>query len=370
MNLAQLTLRDKRDKDQEYTLHLFEKCNLSCNFCWQDHTASIGLDTVCEKAKILCGMIDDDTHQSFTINVMGGEIFADDVFTDKMLSDYVALCSTTHTHVVAQGKTVTFNFVSNLVTTKTDQIRHLLSTLRELGVDAHLVTSYDARGRFNKAQFDNFKENIELLRDEIICVSMLLTKPVIYNLIAGKDEYFKYLYNEGFYIYFDYYSPADDHLLVGPSDKDLLRAFYFLVDNYPNVHPIKEWMENHTNYMSCRSSKLINPDGTTCMCGNLLVDNKAVVTFFKSKIQRNNNDAIEDSFLNKWDCLSCEYFSRCTLGCFVQHDFMKRGELTQCPFKLTFDKITKGIEVNIDELTQHFGPQETGRHKDRELING
>jgi len=195
---------------------------------------------------------------------------------------------------------------------------------------------------------------------------MLLTKPVIKNLIAGRDEYFKYLYEQGFYIYFDYYSPAEDHMVVGPSDKDLLEAFYFLVDNYPNVHPIKEWIDNNVNYMSCRSSKLINPDGTKCMCGNLLTENKSVITFFKSKIEKANNDAIEDSFLERWDCLSCEYFNRCTLGCFVQHDFMKRGQLKECPFKLTFDKITKGIEVDIGKLEQRFGSPETRGQESRE----
>lgn len=370
MSLAQLVLRNKRDKDQEYTLHLFEKCNLSCNFCWQDHTAIVGIDTVQEKKKILMGMLADDPHESFTINIMGGEIFADDIFNNDLYVDYCSLVLVVDGYVKHQlQKTISFNFVTNLITTQQPLVREMLDYLTSQGATVRLVTSYDAKGRFNKQQFQLFKDNVEYFRDKITCFSMLLTKPVIHNLIARKDEYFDYLYNQGFYIYFDYYSPAEDHMMVGPSDKDLLRAFYFLVDYYPNVHPIKEWMENHTNYMSCRSSKLINPDGTTCMCGNLLVENKSVITFFKSKIERNSNDAIENSFLNKWDCLSCEYFNRCTLGCFVQHDFMKRGELNECPFKLTFDKITKNIEVDIDGLTQHFGSQEAGRHTGRELTN-
>ena len=369
-NLSQMVLRNKRDKQQEYTLHLFEKCNLSCNFCWQDHTAYVGIDTVRQKTSILCEMLDEDPNSDFVINIMGGEIFSDDVFSDKLWGDYFALCWHTHQHVQTLGKKIAFNFVSNLVTNKVEEVLSLLEALRKEGLTATLTTSYDAKGRFNKIQFEKFKENIEKFRSEITCISMLLTKPVIKQLIEGKDDYFKYLYDQGFYIYFDYYSPSDDHLTMGPSDKDLLKAFYFLVDNYPNVHPIKEWITHDTNYMSCRSSKLINPDGTKCMCGNLLVKNKSVVTFFKSKIQKANNDDIEDAFLNRWDCLSCEYFNRCTLGCFVQHDFMKRGQLEECPFKLTFDKITKGKEVNIDSLKQHFGTQEAGRPESREPAHG
>lgn len=349
-NLAQLVLERKRDTEQEFTLHLFEKCNLSCGFCWQDHSAMVGVDTVVDKAAIVNEMIDEDRRKTFVINVMGGEIFDDAIFDDKLTADYIEMCRRIHAHVNALNKTVRFNFVSNLVTEQPERIETLLSTLRAEGINATLTTSYDAKGRFNRKQLEVFKSNMERLRGEITCVSMLLTKPVIANLIAGKDEYFDYLYKQGYYIYFDYYSPSEDHLVMGPSDKDLLRAFYFLVDNYPNVHPIREWIANRQNNMSCRTSKLVLPDGTKCTCGNLIADNTHVITFFKSPISRTDNHEIEQSFLNRWNCLECEYFERCTLGCFTQHDFMKRGQLAECPFKLTFDKITKNQEVDLDQL--------------------
>ena len=49
MDLVDFILRDKRDKQQEYTIHLFEFCNLSCPFCWQDHDNIVGIDTVLDK---------------------------------------------------------------------------------------------------------------------------------------------------------------------------------------------------------------------------------------------------------------------------------------------------------------------------------
>lgn len=319
MNFSEIVLRTKRDKTQEYTLHLFEKCNMACNFCWQDHTAYVGVDTVREKIPLLCEMLQADKKEAFDINIMGGEIFSDDLFTEKMWHDYYDLCWETHCFVREKlNKQITFNFVTNLVNNKVPEMKDLIDKLRAQGVTTKLSTSYDAKGRFTKTQFELFKINVELMRDYISGFSMLLTKPVINNILAGKDDYFKYLYNEGFYIYFDYYTPGTDAILVGPSDKELLRMFYFLVDNYPKVSPIREWIQNHTNVMSCRSSKLLLPDGTTCMCGNLTVAENKVVTFFKSKIQRANNDDIEESLLNRWDCMSCEYFNRCTLGCFMQ----------------------------------------------------
>jgi radical SAM protein with 4Fe4S-binding SPASM domain len=358
-NLAQLVLTRKRDVNQEYTLHLFEKCNLTCGFCWQDHTAAIGIDTVVEKAAIACGMVDKDSHPAFTFNIMGGEIFDDSIFNDKLTQDYIELVKIIHAHVVAKGKRAHFNLVTNLVTEQPDRVESMINTMRDFGASVELCTSYDAKGRFNKQQLALFKQNVERLRPYITCVSMLLTKPVINNLVADRDEYFKYLYEQGFYIYFDYYSPAEDHMVMAPSDKDLLRAFYYLVDNYPNVHPIKEWINNTNNYMSCRTSQLILPDGTTCTCGNLVADNSHVITFFKAPISRNDNDAIEDSFINQWNCIECEYFNRCTLGCFTQHAFAKRGQMKECPFKLTFDKIVYNKVVDVGEVSTSFGTPHT-----------
>ena len=355
MSLAQLLLQRKRDKDQEYTLHLFEKCNLSCGFCWQDHTAMEGVDTVRDKAAVTIELMSKDHHDSFTVNVMGGELFDDSIFDDRLFNDYVNLCLDIHTYVVSVGKSVQFNLVSNLVTDQPHRVEALIHSMTALGMVVSLTTSYDVKGRFNRYQLEVFKSNIEYLRPHIACISMLLTKPVIKNIIAGRDLYFDYLYREGFYIYFDYYSPAEDHMVMMPSDKDLLRAFYYLIDNYPNVHPIKDWMQNNSNNMSCRTSKLVLADGTTCLCGNLIADNTHVIQFFKSKIERDDNDGMENTFLNTWDCINCEYFERCTLGCFTQHDFVKRGQLAECPFKLTFDKIVKGKLVDIDALNTTFG---------------
>jgi len=35
--MREFIIEPKRDPEQEYTIHLFEFCNLSCAFCWQNH---------------------------------------------------------------------------------------------------------------------------------------------------------------------------------------------------------------------------------------------------------------------------------------------------------------------------------------------
>lgn len=370
MNTAQILLRGKRDPQQEYTLHLFEKCNLSCSFCWQDHTAFVGVDTVREKLEPLKQLLDAETMKQVIINVMGGEVFDDSIFTQSLFDDYVYLAEEGSKYAASIGIEMTVTFVTNLVTDYPERVAELMNVLADKGVKSQLVTSYDSKGRFNKAQFECFKKNMVTLRPYVAGVSMLLTKPVIKQLMAFEDEYFQFLYDEGYEVYFDYYTPTtgwttseagsvvsdrESHMVIGPSDKDLLKAFYFLVDHYPNSQPIKGWIENTSNPMSCRSSKLILADGTTCLCGNLHLNNPQLITFYNAKIQPADNSEIEENFIKRWDCITCEYFDRCQLGCFMQHDFSKRGQMAECPFKLTFDKITKGTEVDLDTIVTYFG---------------
>ena len=47
--MREFLIDPKRDPEQEYTIHLFEFCNLRCNFCWQNHDNKIGVDNVVDK---------------------------------------------------------------------------------------------------------------------------------------------------------------------------------------------------------------------------------------------------------------------------------------------------------------------------------
>lgn len=370
MKLSDIALSRKRDDEQEYTLHLFEKCNLSCGFCWQDHKAFEGVDTVRDKIVPVKELLDKETKKKVTFNVMGGEVFDDSIFDDKLFDDYVYLSKEISDYAASKGMEATINFVSNLVTERPDRIVKLINTLNSLGVRNTLVTSYDSRGRFNKEQFKIFKSNVELLEQYIASVSMLLTKPVIKQIMERQDPYFQWLYDNGFEIYFDYYTPTVENknpaseseavvsTVIAPSDLDLLKVFYFFVDNYPKVQPIKTWIENGTNSLSCRRSKLVLADGTKCLCGNLQLKDEQSVRFYNAKIKPDDNSEIETNFLERWDCLSCEYFERCQLGCFMQHDYAARGQMVECPFKLTFDKITKGIEVDTGKIKTYFGKRQ------------
>jgi radical SAM protein with 4Fe4S-binding SPASM domain len=324
----------KRDTEQEYTVHLFEYCNLRCSFCWQDHENEIGIDTVIEKLIPIEKFLQSETRHSVIFNIMGGEIFASKIFNNDLLNAYKGLIVGIKNLSKKYNKTVKLNWVTNLVTDKIDLIESLLSFSELVKLESNLVTSYDPRGRFNVNDFLTFKKNMEYFGKRITCISMLLSSPNIDYILKDRDNYFKKLYNEGYYIYFDYYMPDESAEFQSPTDQQLRDVFRHFIDNYPNVYPIKDWIQNEINYASCRTSKLILADGTMCNCGNLVQDEK-VIKFYSSKIQKMDNSEIENNFLEKYDCVSCEYLDRCSFGCFMQHDYKFREELDECVYKLT-----------------------------------
>jgi radical SAM protein with 4Fe4S-binding SPASM domain len=332
--MRELILERKRDPEQEYTLHLFEYCNLRCSFCWQDHENRVGLDTITDKLDPIEKFLQTETSHSVVFNAMGGEVFAPEIFNEDLLNQYKSLSLGIKHLAKKYNKKVKVNWVTNLVTNRVDLIEELISYSSQINLDINLVTSYDPRGRFNVNDFMSFKKNMEYFGKRITCISMLLNSPNINYILQDKDNYFKKLYNDGYYIYFDYYMPDESADIQAPTDAQLRDVFQHLIDKYPKVHPIADWIENDSNYASCRSSKLVLADGTMCQCGNLVQDDK-VIKFYSSNIQKMDNSEIENKFLEKYDCVSCEYLDRCSFSCFMQHDYKFREELDECVYKLT-----------------------------------
>jgi len=342
-------IEKKRDPEQEYTLHLFEYCNLRCAFCWQDHENRVGIDTVTNKLDPIEQFLKTETRDSVVFNAMGGEVFAPEIFDDNLLQAYKELSLGIKSIADKYNKTAKVNWVTNLVTTKYKEIDELMEYSQSIGLKAEIVTSYDPRGRFNVNDFMQFKKSMEYFGDRVTCISMLLSSPNIDYILKDKDPYFKYLYESGKYIYFDYYMPDETAEVQAPTDEQLLQVFKHLIDNYPRVEPVKDWINNDFNYVTCRTSKLVLADGTMCNCGNLVQDEKSI-KFYKTKIEAMDNSKIEDSFIEKYNCVSCEYLDRCGMGCFMQHDYKFREELDECVYKLTHRyiddvRVRKGIKA-------------------------
>jgi radical SAM protein with 4Fe4S-binding SPASM domain len=339
-------LTRKRDFEQEYTLHLFEYCNISCAFCWQDHDIKVGIDTITNKLEPIEKFLQKEKRDSVIFNAMGGEVFAPELFDESILNAYKDLSIGIRDLCMKYNKSFKINWVTNLITDKYDYIDDLFEFSRLNNIDAHLVTSYDPRGRFNKTTFETFKRSMDYYKDKVQCISMLMSKPNVEHLLKYGDPYFDELYKAGKYIYFDYYMPDQSAQYQFVSDTLLYQFFKHLIDKYPKTEPVNSWIENDFNYLTCRTSKLVLADGTMCLCGNLVQDDKSIKQY-SSKIEKTDNTGIEHKFISKYNCLACEYFGRCGMGCFMRHDYKFMEELDECVYKLT--------HRYIDDVRLHRG---------------
>lgn len=124
-----------------------------------------------------------------------------------------------------------------------------------------------------------------------------------------------------------------------PSDHELLNAFRYLLWKFPKIRKLKSWTEPNEEAcrITCASLNKITilPDGTITNCRHLNYDQKD----FDTEIFNESNSDIVMKFITKKECLSCPYFKRCPLSCFVMSDhkkFLGNKELNECFYKILF----------------------------------
>ena len=340
--LVDILLENKRDPEQEISIYFFENCNMSCAFCWQDHASRHGLDTVREKLSAVEAYFQEESRSLVTLSMMGGELFSDNIFNDQLLEDYKFVTAGIQALSVKYNKKTTVIWVTNLVTSQLDKIRELLQYGRSTGLTVRLSTSYDFRGRFNLNQFLTFKKNVDLIWDEIGTFSLTMTKTNCEYFLNKTDPYFDYLYNKGAYFYFDYYMPDESAEYQCPSDSLLYSVFQKGIREYPRIDPWASWINNNKNTASCRSSKMINSDNSRSNCGALVIaqNEQATTKIYEIKLHNRSNSNIEHHFLDKYNCITCEFVERCSFGCFMQHASTRyTEELDDCVYRKTFQFI-------------------------------
>lgn len=344
--LSQL-LKSKIPDSTEIEIHFFELCNLRCQFCGQDHNAKSGLDTIVEKAEPVIEFISTNSIRSHILNLMGGELFNDEL-KDSVFEDYYQFAIRIHQFAESIGHHIHINWVTNLIFQNKQRVTDLLARLREAGISTKLSTSFDFHGRKNSLWTEEiYLSNLKEFKDLIYTVGFVLTKKSIEYLLTTRDPLFEYLYFN-YPLYFDYYVPENGAKYLMPSDQELLDAYLFIADNYPNISPVRDLLDNKENKMTCYSLSKITvlPDGKEVTCRYL----KYSENDFNQPVDYTSNENIIESFLTENDCFSCEYFQRCSFRCFVQADWKKRQRTPSCLFKTFFKKIElpNGIDHKAD----------------------
>ena len=316
----------KRGNNKEFFINFFERCNLACAFCWQDHSDWTGINTIVSKADAVVAATNDSFY--YDVNVMGGELFMDEL-PDRIFEDYLEFCR----RVDSQVAQCSVNFVTNMVFEKTQRVVRFFERLEEEGLRFTVTTSYDPSGRFNPKTLELFEQNLPYFSDWLSNISVVLTKPNMHYFMNKTDPVFDRLYAR-YTMFFDYYSPEENYKKLQPTDELIADFFIWLNENYPEAQPIRDFRENSNNPATCRSSLVILPSGTMGSC-RVLAD----TTKFKSDPDvKDNIHEMEARFIDHYDCLSCEFYSRCGLGCFLHHDHISLTT-KDCQFKRMFREI-------------------------------
>lgn len=337
--IEETILRDllgkKAPQRTEIEVSFFQLCNLRCAFCWQDQTDPTGMSSIVEKANVVIDYLNKSSHLLDSINVTmtGGELFQDE-FEWSMYKDYIDFIIRVNHH---SPKPVSFTMVTSLGHKSEDTHRHILSLCSAL--DKHdisyaLATSWDPFGRSNKV----FEDNLFKLGPLVRGVTTVLTKQSIQALMEDDSRIDTFI---KFYDWdFDYYVPTSKSDLMMPSDKDLVEFFKYMVDKHPKASRIRAWIESDINPVSCGSLNKITilPDGSLVTCRQIKYD----AGDFSSDIISNSNSNIIEKYIKNNECLSCPYFGKCTLSCFVMHDhksYLRKRELSHCLYKDVFKHI-------------------------------
>ena len=337
-------LRKKANTEGEFFINFFERCNLKCGFCYQKHDDWTGVDQIPNKIESLVSKAKalGARFKGYQINMMGGELFMDDV-PDQAFDQYYDFVVQTSAGLKELGKYARYHFVTNLIFTKTDRLKSLLDRLKTNGYDVPICISYDFSGRFTAPNLELFKKNVETFFAYVKMVSIVLTRQNIDIMLGRKPEtvadiaYLKSLYERGMYTLFDYFSPQHNAELFSPSDEDIYEAFIWLIEHFPKSGPVHDMFDKKPQLMSCREDQIVQPDGQVGRC-RILVD-KRTLSDFEDEPDNFDNGNMQTRFVKKMGCLNCEYFDRCGLGCFLLHDFKKRPQMDSCLFRKLYQKI-------------------------------
>ena len=325
----------KRTDTGEIIVTLFELCNLNCLFCNQDHTSTLGIDTVLSKIDSIKRSINElrtnTDKTSFSINIMGGEILADEL-PDSVFDDYIELTRMVKEYAVEIDVVVDIRFVTNFVWSKKERVYRLL---KETG--SVLGTSYDPAGRFNKETFQVFQDNVTEFADHIQGVNVILTKANIDRFLKDQVPFFDFLY-ANFEIYFDHYTPESNLNFLLPKDVDLRDIAIYLIDHYPNVYPYRFYKDKKKNNMTCMDTLTILPSNTYGKCDILLTSSlpdKAIPIKFIPTTKRD----MEQKWFEDYNCLECDQLYRCSLGCFLSNHIKDGRTQEACWMKEVYDYV-------------------------------
>jgi radical SAM protein with 4Fe4S-binding SPASM domain len=334
-------IRDtKYNPEGELIVILFEQCNLTCQFCPQDHNSKVGIDSVEEKSQVIAKALDvlkSKGKRTCSINFMGGELF-DDSLPDEIFLKYENLIAKVKLYSEKINLPINMHIASNMVWNKTQRVIDFIKR-----VNIPIAASYDPAGRFNQHTLEIFKENVMLFKEYIGQIGVVMTKPNIAKFMKGDIPFFKELY-DNFEIVFDHYThtPKADINFLMPTDVSLRDFFMHMIDNWPKCQPFVETADSNLQPMFCMQTAYVFPDSSVGSCGTFetglkpLIDKTGNTTRITiSPLEKK----IEGKWFSDYNCIECEHLQRCSFGCFLNNHIKDSRTQEACWLKEVYDYV-------------------------------
>lgn len=336
---------------------LFERCNMNCSFCLEDHSNSeIDLEWIRNMPQKLLERFKEedlpDIHK-ITFRYWGGELFFDEL-PDSLFLEYRELINKVNELFNKEFPDIelSHSWVSNGVYKNIDRVIELL---KDTG--SQLSISYDPVGRYQKSWQESFAlRNIAKFHSEGLLaeISITLTKPNIEAYISGKSCLRNLVFCKKFDI--NYYIPNKNWQELLPSDEDLFNFFKWVVDGRLFCIIDVSRVLRSILYPTANIEKVCNCDHHISACKGCLTYNCVTSsTVFPNKDFYGNKEITEKNVakvkqqlgLMKRGCMFCKYSNICPKCCYTSILY-KDYKVTECPFKKLYEYISDHQEILED----------------------
>lgn len=326
---------------REVVLPLFENCNLNCVFCPQQHDSTIGLsrNEIFSKVEIIAKYANENTSDSIHLHIMGGELFQDHLIQTGFIAIYEEFMALVR-EKISNPERLVFNFVTNLVTENIEEVKKFC-----IKNNLRISVSYDPSGRFSNENLQLFKRNIDFMQNHIRMISCVITRPNIQRILVG-DTLFEKLYNRHDVDWDPLLPSLQNSAQLMPKESELLEFLKYLVDRYPKCINLENFFAtNPQQKMRCTRGRSL-----TIMPNNQIPMGCSGSLFLKeSKTENLGSNEIINKFLQKFDCLTCSYYSKCSFTCFIKQDYKRLIEdVSGCVYKEVFNYIEQKRQVTAN----------------------
>lgn len=323
----------------ELDCELFTKCNLSCQFCFQNSKRNTHIDydfilSIPLKAfSFIQQQIEFHKSNKIEIYSWGGQIFMDSL-PDQIFNIYIKYMELFKQLICSKYPYIQLSFIwtSNGVFKKRKRVRNFLEL-----TNSKIAFSYDPFGRYNtSSQMQLAIDNFYLFEDLMTCIGIVLNKNMIAQSVLDNDP----ILNSHFNIDINYYIGNTQYKKFLPSDEQLFQFYKWSLDNKKyNYNVIIMLLNNIYNrndipmkHCNCKyHAQFISGICTNkCSCNSNYPDEIFYGKYTKQMTEQNCTEIRNTLAIQTRNCLNCPHYSICPMYCNLSQIF-KYYQMDICP---------------------------------------